>query len=509
MDSFSQSNKRIATNTILLYFRMFVIMAVNLYASRVILQTLGVSDYGLYNVVAGFVSLFTFANSTLTAGTQRFLSYSLGKGEEDYIVRVFNTAFCIHLLFAILFGLFIEPIGIWYISDYMNIPSGREDAALWVFNFSVLSMMVNIIQVPFNAAITSHERFNIYAYMSIYDGSMKLFIVYLLQISSIDKLILYSILYFVVTLSTATIYNLYCRKNIKDCKIALKSGFDKGVFKEIGVFSGWNTIGSIASLSSGQGVNLVINFFLGTIINASRGISVQVASVVNQFVSNFMSAVNPQLVKLYAERNISDMYKLGQNASKYGAILMLCICVPFIVEMDYVLKLWLGEVPVHTAVFTSLSLIQAIVTALYTPLVTMLHATGRMKYPNIFCGTILMLIVPITYILLRYNVNIDTVIAINILPWVCSLFVSLYLLHRYIGIEISKFLINVIFRVLAIAAINFPFTVLISSFMSQSFLRLTIVTICSVCITALLTYVLGLDKVYRNKINHLIIKKIK
>ena len=509
MGIYTQDNKRIVVNTIMLYIRMFVIMAVSLYASRVILQTLGASDYGLYNVIAGFVSLFTFVNSTLTAGTQRFLSYSLGKADKAYTEGVFNTAFIVHLLFALFFFVMIVPIGYWYISEHLNVPLGRECAAMWVFLFAVLSTMVNVMQVPFNAAITSHEKFSIYAYMSLYDAAMKLLIVYLLQLSSFDNLVFYAILYFVVTLSTAFIYVIYCRCNIAECRMILRHGFDKKIFKEIGAFAGWNTIGSLASLSSGQGVNLVINYFLGTLINAARGISVQVTGIINQFVTNFMTAVNPQIIKLYADKNIDEMYKLGLNASKFGALLMICICIPFIIEMDYILYLWLGVVPEHTGIFTTLSLLQAIVTAVYTPIVTMLHATGRMKYPNIFCGFMLLLIVPVTYILLWANINVDYVIALNITPWVFALFISLCFLHKYTRVDISRYFSEVILKIIIISAINVPIPLFISCNLSVSFIRLICVTLVSVVITLLLTYFIGIDRKLQTKIKDIIINRIK
>ena len=504
----SSNNKRIAKNTLFLYFRMLLTMVVGIYTSRVILQALGASDYGLNNVVAGFVSLFTIVNGTLASGTQRFLSFYLGKGASEQLKKVFNTAFWLHTGFAILFLIILEVLGLWLMKSTLNIPEGRENAATWVFQFAVLSTMVSVMQVPFNASLSAHEKFDIYAYMSFYDVGMKLLIVYLIQVTPFDRLITYSFLFFCVTVSSTLIYNIYCRKHFVECKLSSLKSFDTQIFKEIGSFAGWNIMGCAAVTCSGQGVNMVINIFFGTLVNAARGISTQVTGIVSQFVNNFLTAVNPQIIKMYAEGRITEMFSLSKNASKFGASLMLCLCIPLMLEMNYVLTLWLGEFPDHTIEFSICALVQAIITSISRPMVTILHATGQMKYPNVFSGTSLLLILPVTYILLKNGIDIDIVVAINILPWVCEQMFCLIFIKKYAGVPSLEYIPHVILKVFMIAVVGLLVGYYIQTLMNESFIRLIVVTGCS-CICMLLTlYIIGLDKSVRKKLHDYVLIKL-
>lgn len=291
----SDNNKRIAKNTLLLYFRMLITMLVSLYTSRVVLQTLGISDYGLYNVVGGVVTMFTFINGTLATGTQRFLTFELGANNKEKLHKVFNTAMALHELLALVLFLLVETVGLWFLYNKMNIEPGRMDAAFWVFQFSCITMLINVIQVPYISSIISHEKMDIYAYMSIFDVVMKLLIVFLIQVVDYDKLILYGFLYLIVNCISALIYNVYCRRLFEECKISRV--FDKKIFKEMMNFSGWNIFGCASVTFQGEGVNILLNMFFGTVVNAARGIAFQVNAIVVQFVGNFQMAVNPQIVK--------------------------------------------------------------------------------------------------------------------------------------------------------------------------------------------------------------------
>ncbi len=506
--AYSHDNKRIAKNTLMLYFRMLITLIIALYASRVILQVLGASDFGLNNVVAGFVSLFTFVNSTLAIGTQRFLTYSLGAKDEDKLRKVFATALVLHISFSLVFLVILETIGVWFLQNKLSIPLGRESAAFWVFQFAVFSTAVQFIQVPYSAALAAHENFKIYAYMSIYDAAMKLLIVFLIQMINTDKLILYSILFTMVSLSSTLIYNIYCRKNFQECNTSIKLFFDKSLCKEMGIFSGWNVIGCTAFLMSGQGVNTLLNIFLGTIVNAARGISVQVTAVANQLVNNFLVAVNPQIVKLYAEKKYDEMFSLAMNASKYGVALMLWICIPLISEMDYVLTLWLGNFPEHTVVFSKIALLQAIVMSNTRPLITILHATGKMKWPSIVSGSALLLILPITYVLLRKGLNVDIIVSINIIPWICEFIFSLYFVKKYTGVNTWVYFPKVVLKILFVAITPFVCIHLLKSSLEESFGRVVLTTLSCTISLGLCVYMVLLNSIDRIKVVSFIKKKL-
>ena len=505
----THSNKRIAKNTLMLYFRMLLTLAVSLYASRIVLQVLGASDYGLNNVVAGFVTLFTFVNSTLASGTQRFLTYSIGVKDELKLKKVFATALSLHAFFALLFFIVLETIGLWFLHNKLSIPAGRETAAFWVFQFAIISTMAQIIQVPFNAVLASREKFNIYAYMSIYDATMKLLIVFLIQIGNFDKLIFYSALFTAVSLSSTFIYNIYCRKHFDECTTPMRQNFDKNLCKEIGLFSGWNIMGCTAAIASNQGVNTLMNMFLGTLINAARGISIQITSVLNQLVNNFFTAVNPQITKLFAEKKYDEMLHLAMNASKFGVALMLLISVPLVVEMNYVLTLWLGKFPSHTLFFTKCAVVQALIMALSRPLVAILHANGKMKLPNIFSGTALLLILPITYVMLKQKVDIDIVVIVNIIPWICQVIFSIFLVRHLTGINSFQYFPDVIRKLIIVASFSFLAAFFIHFSMEESFIRLISVTAASSILLAGCSYLLLFDKTYRVKIVHFIKEKMR
>lgn len=435
------SNKTIAKNTLLLYFRLIVTMIVGLYTARIILQTLGVSDYGLYEVVGGFVSLFTVVNSVLASGTSRFLTIALGEGNTDKLKKTFSTALWLHLIFAVLFFLILESFGIWFFFGKMNIPLGREQAALWVFHLSVIATAISVIQVPYNSSLISHEKMNIYAYISLYDAGMKLLIVYLLSLGDYDKLIFYSSLLFVVNVSDVIIYYIYCRRKYVEC--VLTKTFDKIIVKKMLGFSLWNIFGNTASMGAGQGVNMVINIFCGTSVNAARGIANKVNGLVMQFVSNFLLAVNPQITKSYASGEYERMFNLSKEACKFGTMLILLIGMPLFFEMDFILKAWLGTVPEHTVFFARITILQSLITTMSRPMITILQATGKIKWTSLTVGIMLLMIVPVTYFLLSRGISIDIVYIVNIIPWVLEVFAYIWFIRHYTGVNTYEYLTQV------------------------------------------------------------------
>lgn len=493
------SNKRIAKNTTFLYFRMLLTLLVGLYTSRVVLQTLGISDYGLYNVVGGIITLFTFINSTLASGTQRFMSYALGEENFKKMKYVFSTAIYLHALFSIIIVIIAEVVGLWLLYNKMQIPDGRMVAAFWVFQFSIFATMVKMMEVPYMATLIAHEKMNIYAYISIYDVVMKLLIVYLIQIIYYDKLILYAFLLFVVHVSSALIYLFYCRAKYNETRSI--AGFDRSTFKEIASFSGWNVLGCGAVALQGQGVNILLNMFFGTVVNAARGIAFQVNAIILQFVHNFQVAVNPQIVKLYASGQKDEMINLVLNNSKFAAYLFLIIAIPAFIEIEFVLKIWLGNYPDYAPIFLRIIIIQSLIQTMNRPVVMAIHAVGKMKAINLTSGSALLLILPVSYVLLKFGCSPVTIFLVNIIPWLFELLFGLYWLRKYMDFPMLEFYKKVYGVVFPIGgfALSIPYTVhfLIDE---NEILRFLAVGFLSIISTALIIAYLGISKSLRIKL---------
>lgn len=508
----ASDNKRIAKNTIMLYFRMLLTLVVGLYTARVVLNTLGASDYGLYSVVGGIITLFTFVNGTLATGTQRFLTFSLGQGNFKKLTSVFSTASYLHLFLAIIILVLSEIVGLWLLYYKMQIPEGRMDAAFWVFQFSVWASMVAIIQVPFMSSIIAHEKMGIYAWVSIYDAIMKLLIVYLLQIVNADKLILYAFLLLLVHISTSLIYIFYCTFNYKECR--LFRNFDKSTFKEIASFSGWNIFGVSAVTLQGQGVNLLLNMFFGTIVNAARGIAFQVNGIIIQFVNNFQTAVNPQIVKLYASGQKDKMINLVIENSKIASYLLLLIAIPLFIEIEFVLSIWLGDYPEYTPVFLRIIIVQSLVQTISRPVVMAVHAVGKMKEVNLTSGLALLLILPVTYILLKLGVDPVTVFIVNVIPWFLETFFELYYENKFIGFPILGFYKRVYGVVFPLAIMMFSIPYVAHVFLPYSgWIRFLMVCIISFLSSGFTIFYLGISAQMREtviiKVGSIIRSKIK
>ena len=498
-DNPTSSNKRIAQNTLYMYFRMLITMAVGLYASRVVLATLGASDYGLYNVVGGIVVVLASINGTLATGTQRFLSFALGENDDNKLKSVFSTAVLLHLLFAVLFLILAETAGLWFLNAKMNIPEGRDTAAFWVYQFSILTTIISIIQVPYMSAIIAHEKMSVYAYMSIYDAVAKLLVVYLIQVAAYDKLIFYAALICAVGATSALMYNLYCRFKFSECKLHPK--MNKDIFKEMATFSGWNIFGCVAVPLQTQGLNILLNIFFSTIVNAARGIAVQINNIILQFVNNFQTAVNPQIVKLYAAGQKEEMIHLVINNSKFAGFLYLLIAVPLFVEIEFVLDIWLVEYPEYTIPFVRIILIQSLIQTLTRPVVMVVHAVGKMKGPNLTAGIALLLAVPMTYVLLKLGLDPVSVFVINLIPWLLETFFELYYENKYIGFPIWGFYKNVYLVVFPIALIIGAVPYLAHMFLPlEGWGRFLIVCTISVITSGVVIFYLGLSKHLREMV---------
>lgn len=501
-------NKRIAKNTLFLYFRMFLIMGVTLYTSRVTLKILGIEDYGIYNVVGGIVMMFSFLNGSLSGATSRYLTFELGKKNYIRLNQVFNTALLIHVFLALIIIFLAETIGLWFFYEKMTIPEARQDAAFWVYQISVLTTVFSLTQVPYNATIIAHENMKIYAYIGIFEVIGKLLIVYLLLLSPIDKLIFYALLFFILQVSIMLFYRVYCAKFYSESSLKLYK--DRALYKEMFSYAGADLIGNISVLAQGQGLNILLNMFFGPTVNAARGIAYQIQGAVTQFSNNFMTAVKPQIIKSYAEGNIEAMLELVKQSSCFSFYLMWLISFPICLEANYILGIWLGEFPEHTISFLILIIVLCLVQTLKTPRSTMFHATGHLKLVNLIVGSILCAAFPLAYLFLKMGYEPESVFIASNISMFLSELASIMILKRYINYSIKDYLTTVHFRCLLVTVISFiiPFY-LYDKYMEESFIRLIltcVITTISVIFTVL---AIGMNKAMRKKIFCFIKNKIK
>lgn len=472
---------------------MLLTLVVGLYTSRVVLSTLGVSDYGLYNVVGGFVTMLTFLSSTLTNGSQRFLTYEIGTGNIERLKRVFTTSLSLHMILAGICFIIAETIGVWFLNTQMNIPEGREFAAFWVYQFSIVTFLITIVQVPFISCLIAHEKMDIYAYMSIYDVVMKLIVVFLIQISNLDKLIFYAALICMVQVSSALLYNIYTRNKFEECVI--KTTMDKELVKEMAGFSGWTLIGALGCSANGQGINILLNIFFGTVVNAARGVAFQVNNIVVGFSRNFQLAANPQIIKLYAEGRVDEMTKLVIRSSKFSAFLMLFIMLPVIFNIDFMLRLWLGDYPEYTDIFVILVLIQSLIQSMSGPVVTATHAGGKLKMPNLTGGLSILMALPICYIALKFGCSPVLVFILNMIPWLFECYFDAYYAQKYTRFSMWRFYKEVYVRVFLVFIISSSLIYSCACYIKiGGWLRfLSICTFC-VIISIMTIYLFGLNK---------------
>ena len=478
---------------------MLFMMAIGLFTSRVILNALGISDMGLMSVAGSVITMFTFLNATLTSGTQRFISYAIGENNAQRLRAVFKSAMTLHLLLAIIILFLGETLGLWYVYNKLNVEPGRFQAAMWCYQLSIISTVVGMVQLPFNSALIAHEKMNIYAYMTIFDAVFKLLAAYLIQIVCFDRLIFYSILIFAAELLSTFLYNLYCRKHFKECSFSF--GYDKGIFRNMLSFSGWNTLGCLAAMGQGTGVNLIINSFCGTVVNGARGIAFQANGWVTRFVENFMVALNPQIIKSYASGDIQRMSSLVINGARFGCYLFLLLGIPLYVEIEFVLKLWLGQCPEHTVAFMRIVMIETLFKTMGTPTVTAMHATGQMKLLNITVGSILLLIVPVSYVCFRLGLSPEQVLLINIIPWIVVPFIRVFLVKKYSQgkFPVGQYLYQVVLKTTAMALLMFVPIWLFSYYMQSytDWIRFCAIFTSSLVFSAMVIYYIGLEQKYR------------
>ena len=441
----SENNKRIAKNTLMLYVKMGVMMLVQLYTSRVVLQTLGVDDFGIYNVVGGVVVLFSFLNAAMSSATQRFLNFELGKGDLVQVGRVFSMSLTVHFCIAGLVLLLAETVGLWFLNSELNIPAERMVAANWVYQFSVATTLLGILLVPYNATIIAHERMGFYAWTSILKAVLLLGIVYLLVIGNVDKLIFYAGLVFAVNLLMQILYVAYCRRAFSQTAM-YKPFRDKKLFRELMSFSGWSLFGGVANMSASQGINIVMNIFCGVAVNAAMGVANQVNAAVYQFVSNFQTAFQPQIVKRYSSGEDESFIRLIFRASKISYFLMFCLSLPLLLNMDFVLGVWLGTVPEFAVDFTRLTLAIALIESLAGPLWMSVQAIGKIRNYQLIVSSFIFANLPLSIFLLWLGVSPAWVLAGKAFINVVITIWRIFYLEGKVGLPAWRFLRDVLGR---------------------------------------------------------------
>ena len=501
MSSTSGNNKRIAKNTLLLYIRMFISIIIGLYTSRVILEVLGVNDYGVYNVVGGIVAMFAFLNSAMTAASQRFISFELGTGNFEKLKKVFSTSVEIHLVIAFIIFLLAETIGLWFLNTKLNIEPDRMIAANWVYQSAILSFMLTVVSVPYNACIVAHEHMQAFAYISILEVVLKLVIVFLLTIIPYDKLITYSILVLSVALIIRVIYGLYCKKHFSECSFHWT--YDKKLFREMFSFAGWSLIGNLGFAIKDQGSNIVLNLFYGTALNAARGVAIQVNGIVSSFSSNFIMALNPQITKQYASGNIDQSVNLVYAGCRFSFYLLSIITVPILINIDYILSLWLGEnVPSYTSEFLFYSLWASIIASMATPIVNALQATGNIRAFQIIIFLIMICEMPLAYIILSLDYEPYYMMFGTLFVTVIGLVARFLLLKKQIKkYSIRYFVFNVLLKNLILIITGFTISLVIKNQLPENFVYFIITSLLAVIITVSLIYTMGITSDERCFIN--------
>lgn len=490
MPEISDNNRRIARNTLMLYVRMFCIMAVSLFTSRIVLKSLGVEDFGVYNVVGGVVAMFSFLNGGMVSATQRYLSFEVGKGDRKRLDEVFASAVRIHFFIAVIVLLLAETAGLWFLLHRLVIPAGRETAAMWVYQASVLSCMVNIMSVPYNADIIAHEKMSAFAWISVVEVGLKLLVALSLSWLPFDRLKTYAVLILTVYIIVRLIYTVYCRRRYPESTARLRP--DRQLVREMFSFAGWSFLGNFSSVLYTQGVNILLNIFAGSLANAARGVAVQVQGMVQQFVTGFQTALNPQITKYWSAGNRVDMHRLMFRSARFSFCLLYMIVLPAILEMPFVLDLWLVEVPRDAVVFTRLMLLISLAGTFANPCIIANQATGKVRKYQIVVGGILLLIVPVSWAVLKAGAPLWSVFLVHLVVESVAQLSRMIMLRGQIGIRIRTWLKSVYLPVAGVALLSAVLPLLLHCLVPGDWARLSAVVLSSVLSVSIATYFIGL-----------------
>ena len=487
----TEANKRVAKNTLLLYSRMIILLLVSLYTSRIVLKALGFDDYGIYNVVGGVVTMFAFINAAMGNATSRFITFALGKGDKNHTIDVLNMSMFIHLLLALLIILLAETIGIWFLYNHMVIPESRFNAALWVYQLSVIASVATILCVPFNATIIAYEHMGAFAYLSILDAIFKLAIAFAISLAQSDRLILYALLYLIVNLINILIYQIYCFRKFDVVKFRKPRNYS--ILKPMLSFASWSLLGNLAYIGYTQGLNILLNVFFGPVVNASRGVAYQIQGAVKGFVTNFQMAVNPQITKSYAQEDFARLHSLIITSSKFSFYLLLCIILPVSLQIQHILQIWLADVPEYCAQFSILTMAVLLISTLSNPLGIANNATGKIRNYQLVEGGTLLLIVPVAYLVLKSGGNPVSVFWVQLVIMCIVQWLRVQLVCHKIRMSIKDYCIKVLFRVLSVAVCSSILSIIVAHVLPESILSMILIVLISVCSVIICSYFFGLS----------------
>lgn len=501
----ANQNTTIAKNTLFLSLRMVFVLFVSLYTSRVFLNVLGVEDYGISNVVAGFVSMFSFLNTSLANAIQRFYNAELGKNGSKGITKVYNTSLVIQGIIAFLVVALLESVGLWYLYEKMVIPSDRFEVAFWLYQFSTISAAVVIMQSPFTAAVMAYERMNTYAVISILEVILKLGFALALPYISIDRLLMYGAFYMVLSILTFLSYFIYSKKEFNE--LHFQRSYKKSMFKDMISFSGWNLCGTFACMIREQGLNMVLNIFFGPIVNAARGVAYQVSGALQGFVSNLSLAAKPQMVQSFATGDSSRTIKLMYTMSKLSFIFLFVLSVPVIFNIDYILHLWLGNVvPDHAANFVILVIITNFMNNLNAPLSNVVYATGNMRNYEVTFSVINLLIIPISFIVLKLGAPAEMAFIVYLVMTVFVQIGCLLVIQTLTKISLSDYFMSLIVPIVIVACITLPLIYIINFYLQQKLIGIVIEYIVITLLSSVLFYYVVLDSTEKKFVNNIIYK---
>ena len=495
MEDRINDNQRIAKNTIMLYIRMIVLMLIGLITSRVILQALGVVDYGINSVIAGFLSMFGIITSSMSSAISRFITVELGRGQLERLKLVFSTSITVQLFMGILIVVLIETFGMWFVTTQMQIPDGREVAAQWCLHCATLATFISLMNIPFNSAIVAHEKMSAFAYMTILDAILKLSICYVIYISPIDKLVTYAILSVCVSIITTFIYWIYCLRKFEEISISFL--FDKVLFKEMWGFAGWNLFAQTAWILNTQGINMLMNIFFGVVVNAARGVAVQVNGIIQNFVNNFMMALNPQITKSYAAGDKDTAFRLACRGCRFSFYIMYFLALPIMIESHQILELWLGTPPEQADVFVVWTILSTLATLLGNTMVTLQMAHGDIRKYQLWITAFGCIPFPLTWIVFKMGGSAIVAYYIYVVVYWGLIFVRYYLVHDKTGISANMYLGGVVAKTHIVAVIAAILPVCVYFQMPETVLRLLLVGIVSVFSSTIVIYTLGVDQAER------------
>lgn len=501
------NSKRIAKNTLYLYLRMLLVMVVSLFTVRVVLNALGPEDYGIFNVVGGVVAMFAFLTSTLTSASLRFFSYNIGINNNEKLSQYFTMSFWCYAFIALIIIALAETLGLWFVTHKLTIPSERMDAAIFVYHLSIFSFVINVLAIPYNSIVIAHERMNMYAIVGIIECLLKLTVAYIIYISPYDKLKSYAILMFLTTTLVQTYFVAYGIKHFIECRI--KKFWRTSIFREIASFSGWTLFGTLSGVCREQGINILLNIFFNPVVNAARAIAYQISSSLNQFVLSFYKAVQPQITKSYGAGDMNGMHSLVYRSSRFCFYLIILISIPVLLETEFILKIWLSNIPDYTVLFTRLVILTAIVDSISYPLQTSISATGKVKYFQIVTGGLLILNLPIAWLFLKMGFRPEVTMYIAMSISCLAQFIRILFAHYYTQLSIAVYMKSVIIPIILVAVTSIIIPIVLESIMSEGWLKFTIVLSTSLISTLTCIWFIGISAYERESLSRMIINKIK